>query len=199
MAQKGLKTLLISSDLRRPVVAKTFGIHREPGLTEIVTGTADLEDALKNISDIMLGNMQLDEIMKGPGIENIFILPVGQLPRNPTEILESTELSELVEVIKKRFDVILFDSPPVLPVTDASLLASKVDGVVLCYEIGKTARDALLRAKVQLESVGAKILGVVLNQIKPQTEIMTPYPYYKYKYRYHEKNDEFKKEPKAEN
>ncbi len=198
LAQKGLKTLLVSSDLRRPVVAKTFGICREPGLTEIVTGTADLEDALKNISDIMLGKMRLDEIMKGPGIENIFILPTGHLPQNPTEILESTELLELIEVVKKRFDVILFDSPPVLPVTDASLLASKVDGVVLCYEIGRTARDALLRAKIQLESVGAKILGVVLNQIKPQSEIMTPYPYYKYKYRYHDKKDEFNKEHKAE-
>ena len=187
VAQKGVKTLLVSSDLRRPTVAKTFGIEKEPGLNEIVTGTVDIEDALKNISDIMLGDMQLDEIMKEPGIENIWILPSGHVPHNPAEILESPELSGLVEELKKRFDVIFFDSPPILPVTDASLLASKVDGVILCYEIGRTARGALLRAKIQLESVNAKILGVILNHITPQTEIMTPYPYYyRYKYKYEE-------------
>ncbi|MFH1783729.1 MAG: polysaccharide biosynthesis tyrosine autokinase [bacterium] len=188
IAQKGLKTLLVSSDLRRPVLARTFGINREPGLNEIVTGTASIDEALKNISDIMLGDMKLDDIMQGPGIENIYILPSGHLPHNPTEILESTELANVIEELKKRFDVILFDSPPILPVTDASLLVSKVDRVILCYEVGRTARGALLRAKSQLESVGAKILGVVLNQINPQTEVMTPYSYYKY--RYYGKKDE---------
>ena len=194
IAQKGVKTLLVSSDLRRPALAKTFGIKREPGLNEIIAGTVNLEDALRNISDIMLGDIQLDEIIKTPGIENIWILPAGHLPFNPAEVLGSKDMSKLIEELKKRFDVILFDSPPVLPVTDASLLAPKMDSTVICYEIGRTARAALLRAKIQLESTGAKISGVVLNHIAPQTETMAAYPYYyRYKYGYYGKEESDKK------
>lgn len=197
MAQRGAKTLLISSDLRRPSLAKSFGIKSEPGLNEFMTGTVSLDDALMNISDIMLGDMRLDEIMKTPGIENIWILPTGHLPLNPAEILESTKLPKLIVELRKRFDVIFFDSPPVLPVTDASLLASKVDSVVICYESGRTARAALVRAKIQLESVGAKILGVVLNHIAPQSQTMEPYPdYYSYKYSYYGKEEPGKKHKK---
>lgn len=188
VAQKGEKTLLVSSDLRRPTLAKTLGVKREPGLSEVIIGTVKLKDALRSIPDIMLGDMEFDEIMKTPGIENIWILPSGHLPLNPAEVLESKKLPGLIEEFKKRFDVIFFDSPPTLLVTDVALLAYKVDSVVLCYEIGRTARDVLLRAKIQLESVDAKISGVVLNHIAPQTETMAPYPYYyRYKYRYHEK------------
>ena len=184
VAQKGVKTLLISSDLRCPALAKTFGLKKEPGLNEVITGTSRLEDAVRSIADIMLGDMELRHVMKTPGMENIWILPSGHVPLNPAEILESAELQNLIEELKKKFDVILFDSPPALLVTDASLLASKVDGVVLCYEIGRMARDALLRAKNQLELAGANISGVVLNHITPQTEAMTYYPYYRYRYRY---------------
>ena len=187
-AQNGLKTLLVSSDMRRPALAKTFGLKREPGFYEVILGTVSLDEGLKNISDIMLGDIQFDEIIKSPGIENIWILTSGHLPFNPAQILESKELSDLIEELKKRFDVIFFDSPPLLPITDASLLASKVNSVVLCYEIGRTARNALLRSKIQLEIVGANIAGVILNHISPQTEALTPYPYY-YKYRYTEKEE----------
>lgn len=200
VAQKGVKTVLVSSDLRRPVLAKTFGIKREPGLNEVITGTTSLEDALRNVSDIMLGDMQLDDIMKAPGMENVWILPSGHLPLNPAELLESKELPKLIEDLKKRFDVILFDSPPILPITDASLLAPKVDSVVVCYEIGRTARAALLRAKIQLESTGAKISGVVLNHITPQTETVAPYPYYRsrYKYGYYEEEGKSGRKRKTE-
>jgi len=187
LAQKGTKILLISSDLRRPALAKTFAVKKEPGLTELIMGTVGIEDAVRNISDILLGDIPLDKIIATPGIENVWVLTSGHLPLNPAEILESPKLLGLIEDFKKKFDVVFFDSPPVLPVTDASLLASKVDSVILCYEIGRTARAALLRTKVQLESVGANISGVVLNHIAPQTEIITAYPYYyRYKDRYYE-------------
>jgi capsular exopolysaccharide synthesis family protein len=140
---------------------------------------------------MMLGDMELKEIIKSPGIENIWVLTSGRVPLNPAEILESPEIENLIKELRNRFDVIFFDSPPVLPVTDASLLASKVDSVVLCYEVGRTSRDALLRAKIQLESVGAKISGVILNHIAPQAENIYPY-YYQYKYRYYEKEKEGK-------
>ena len=211
IAQKGVKVALVSSDLRRPTLGKAFGIRREPGLNEVIAGTLSLDSALKNISDIMLGSMELDEIMKTPGMENMWILTSGQLPFNPAEVLESRKLTKVIEELRHRFDVVLFDSPPVLPVTDPSLLASKVDSVVICYEIGKTARAALLRTKVQLESTGAEISGVVLNHISPQTETAAAYPYYyHYKYGYYgegesgkkgkkPKKGEQRKEPPAEN
>ncbi|GBD96005.1 MAG TPA: polysaccharide biosynthesis tyrosine autokinase [Nitrospirae bacterium] len=189
VAQTGAKTLLVSSDLRRPVIARTFGTKKKPGLTELISGSVSLEDALRNISDFILGDMGLDEITKKPpGIENIWILPSGDLPVNPAEILESKMWTDLMEELKERFDIIFFDSPPVLPVTDASLLASRVDSVVLCYEIGRISRNALLRAKIQLESVGADISGVVLNQINLKTRAVAPYAYYQtYKYGYEDK------------
>jgi succinoglycan biosynthesis transport protein ExoP len=183
MAQIGLKTVLVSADLRRPIIAKVFGIKREPGLNELMLGTIDLDNALNNITDILLGEIGLEDIRKTPGIENIWILPTGHLPPNPVEILESKAMREVIEKLKARFDVVIFDSPPVLPVTDSSLLAPKMDCVVLVYEIGRTSREGLMRAKVQLESAGAKIAGVVLNHTQAQTEGISPYPYYnKYKY-----------------
>ncbi|MFH1776835.1 MAG: GNVR domain-containing protein [Candidatus Omnitrophota bacterium] len=190
LAQKGARTLLVSSDLRRPALSRTFGIDRgDVGLSEVITGTVPVDDALKTISDIMLGKMSLDDIIRFPGLGNIWILPSGHLPQNPAEILESNAITKLIEDLKRRFDVVLFDSPPVIPVTDPSLLASHVDGVVLCHEIGRTSKDALLRAKTQLESVGAKIIGVVLNHIAAQTESIEPYPYY-YKYKYYREEGE---------
>jgi Mrp family chromosome partitioning ATPase len=98
--------------------------------------------------------------------------------------LKSREIKGLIERVKNRFDVIIFDAPPVLPVTDASVLAPSVDSVVLVYEIGRTSREALIRTKIQLESVGAKISGVVLNHTQPETEAIVTYPYYKYRYGY---------------
>ena len=187
-SQVGLKTVLVSTDLRRPVLARTFGIRAEPGINELVIGTAKLEGIMNNITDIMLGSMKFDDVRKTPGLENIWIIPCGSLPANPVEVLESKVLEQMIESLKSQFDVIIFDAPPVLPVTDASILASKVDATVIAYEIGKTSREALLRTKIQLESVGAKIAGVVLNHTRPQTEALSSYPYYyRAKYGYYGK------------
>jgi tyrosine-protein kinase Etk/Wzc len=186
MAQSGLKTLLVSADMRRSVLAKTFGVKKEPGLNEILMGTINLEKALGNITDIIVGEMKFEEIRKTPGLENIWILPSGKLPPNPVRVLESKELAPLIEKLRSRFDIIIFDVPPVLPVTDASILAPRMDCVVIVYEMGKMSREALLRTKIQLESVGGKISGVVLNHTKPQVEAAGSYPYYyRYKYRYY--------------
>ena len=184
MAQAGLKTLLISADLRRPSLDKVFGIRREPGLNELITGAATLKDVMNSIVDIMVGEMNFDDIRKTPGMDNIWVIPSGKLSYNPAEILKSKEIKGIIEKVKNRFDVIIFDAPPVLPVTDASLLAPNMDSVVLVYEIGRTSREALIRTKSQLESVGAKISGVILNHTQPETEGIPAYPYYKYKYGY---------------
>lgn len=192
ITQTGLKTLLVSSDLRRPAIAKTFGLKEEPGINEVITKVVDLEEVLRSSSDIMMGEMKLNKIMETPGMENINILTAGHVSANPAELLESKEMDTLIDELKNKFDLILFDSPPVLPVTDAMLLSSKVDGVILVYEAGRTARSVLLRAKRQLESAGAKILGVVLNHIRPESETTVNYPYYRYTY-YGEKFDKLSK------
>ena len=93
-------------------------------------------------------------------------------------------MDTVIKELQEMFDIILFDTPPVLAVTDTSILASKIDAIVLCYEIGRTAKGALLRAKSQLEGVGGKVVGIVLNHIKPETEVFYAYPY---QYRYYGK------------
>jgi Mrp family chromosome partitioning ATPase/capsular polysaccharide biosynthesis protein len=193
-AQDGLKVLFLSSDLRRPALADTFGLENKPGLSDVIMGTVTLKEAIRDASDMLLGEIQIEEILKHPGLERIWVLPSGSLPLNPTEILDSPELNNILTELKNDFDVVLLDAPPVLPVTDASILANKVDGVILCYEIGRTSRHALIRAKMQLESVGANILGIVMNHTQPQTEAIEVHPYY-YKYRYYGKEEKghFKK------
>ncbi len=188
-AQEGLKTVLVSSDLRRPAIAESFGLDRKPGLSDLVRGTVSLEDTIRSTVDMILGDVDIDNITSHPGLDHIKIIPAGSSSLNPTEILHSKEVDAILSRLKKEFDVVLLDAPPVLPVADVSVLAPRVDGVVLCYEIGRTSRHALIRAKIQLEAVGAKILGVVLNHTKPQTEALEVYPYY-YKYKYYHSKEE---------
>ena len=183
-AQMGSRTLLVESDLRRPTVSRTFQIQREPGLNEVLSGAARWQDCLRGLADLLLGGMPLDEASKTPGLDHLFILPAGRIPLNPAELLGSGEMVVLIEELRQHFDVILYDAPPVLPITDAALIAPKVDGTLLVYEIGRTARSALVRAKSQIESGGGKVLGVVLNHIKAETELDSGYRYY-YHYKYY--------------
>lgn len=180
LAQAGIKTLLVSSDLRRPSLAKSFGMNESNGFIEILNGTVPFEKAVRNISDIMLGEMSLDEALKTPGLENIYILPSGHSSMSPAELLTPKSIQALIEQMKKQFDIILFDSPPTLPVTDASIMAPCMDVVIVVYEAGRTSRDALMRCKMQLETAGARISGIVLNNAKPNTEPLSAYSYYYY-------------------
>jgi len=186
VGQKSLRTLLVSSDLRRAQIAKAFGVEREPGLAEILQGIVPLEQGIRNITDVMLGNLNIDETLAPSGLRNIWIIPAGAYPPNAAELLASKELPLIINRLRDEFDCILFDSPPVLPVTDAALIAPLVDGVIICYEIGRTSRSALMRTKAQLESVNAKISGIILNHTKPEVAPLEPYPYYyRYKNRYY--------------
>ena len=192
-AQMGNRTLMVSTDLRRPALYQTFGLKREPGLSEALSQTIRWEKVVRTLSDILIGEMEFDEVMKTPGLDNLNIITSGHIPLNPSELLGSKEMSSLLEELRAKFDVIFLDSPPALPITDAMLLAPKVDGVIIVYEIGRTARGALLRTKNQLEASGAKVLGIVLNHIRPETEMYpTYYPQY-YRYRYYGKEKKKKR------
>ncbi|MDP8299334.1 MAG: AAA family ATPase [Candidatus Tantalella remota] len=183
MAQMGYQVLLIDADLRRPSVHKVFGINREIGLSEGVLGTFQIDDIVKGIDDIMLGNIKSSMIMKTYGMENLHIITSGHLPTNPTEILGSSNMTEFIKEVKQRYQVVLIDSAPVLPVTDSCILSSKVDGVVLVYKAGRVSRGALRRTKLQVENAKGVPIGVVLNSMRASDmKFGSPFYYYYQKY-----------------
>lgn len=169
MAQMGNKTLIINCDLRRPKIHRRFGLEATPGLTDVLLGTVTWQDAIKGITDIYMGKMDMmEDLMGAPGLDNLYILAGGNIPPNPSELLGSPRMTQLLDDVKEEFDMVILDCPPVLPVTDATILATRVDGVILVYQIGRIARFALKRAKVHIENVNAIVWGVVLNDIRAE-------------------------------
>jgi len=191
LAQLGYKVLLIDADLRRPAVHKVFGIEREVGLSEVVLGTFKLDDAVKTMDDIMMGNIKSSIIMQTYGMENLHIITSGHLPSNPTEVLGSQNMTEFVREVKSKFQIVLFDSAPVLPVTDSCVMSSKVDGVAIVYKAGRVSRGALKRCKLQIENAKGRPIGVVLNGIRA-SDMKFGSPYYYYGKYYGEENEQQK-------
>lgn len=184
-AQEGMKTLLIDADMRRSVIHKVFGLkNKEPGLSDVLRGTATLEDAMRTITDIMMGEVSFDATLEAPGLDNLHILTAGSIPTIPTELLSSPNMDALFDKLREKFDIILVDSPPVLAVADPAVLAPKVDNVIMVYRVGQTAKRLLLRAQAQLQELNAKIMGVILNNISQEIELR--YGYY-HRYRYYKK------------
>lgn len=188
LAQGGNKVLLVDLDLRRSSIDKIFGLsspHKRGGLTEVLRGTLTLEDALYSLTDLLVGSsVEFEKILGTPGIDNFNLLVAGSPAIIPTELIQSHEMESLLEKLKQKYDIILFDSPPVLAVADALLFAPKVDAVLLVYKVGKTASHAIMRAKKQLEAVGVSPKGVILNNISPDVEMHSQYYYYRYRQYY---------------
>ncbi len=184
-AQAGDRVLLVSLDLRKPQIARTFGVKRAFGISEVLAGAVPVESAIKRLSDVVIaGGLSMDDVLKTPGLDNLSFLPAGQIPSNPAELLSSPRLAQVLSDLRGRFDLVLIDSPPVLPITDALLIAPYVDGIVLVYQSGRTARVALARSKDQLEEAGGKLLGAILNDVRPEAEMDIGYTYY-HRYRYY--------------
>ena len=167
MAQTGLKTLLVGSDMRKPSVGRAFGLEHSPGLSDVLLGNMGWRQAVKTISDIMVGAMTLEEITATPGLDNLHIVTSGAIPPNPAELMDSRRLRDFVEEAKREYDFVVFDSPPILSTADAAILAAKMDGVLLVYRIGAVSRGLLKRSTTQLEQVKSHLMGVVLNGMKP--------------------------------
>jgi capsular exopolysaccharide synthesis family protein len=160
-AAQGKKTLLIDADLRRGVQEKKFNVSNENGLTNYLASI----------------NFNEKKFIKETGIDNLYIITRGNIPPNPSELLASEKMDELIVMAKKEFDVVIIDAPPVLLVTDALILAPKVDRVILVAAMNDTSRNFVLESKTALEKSNAKISGVVLNKAK-----FTSGSYYKYGY-----------------
>jgi capsular exopolysaccharide synthesis family protein len=149
MAQNGNSTLLIDGDMRKPTAHYTFGVPNLTGLTNVLTKQCDIEEAVK--------------VTK---IENLSLLPCGPIPPNPAELLNSRMMGLLLENIQGTFDTIIIDTPPVMAVTDAQILASKCDGTILVLSSGKTEREEIKKAKELLLKANANLLGAILNNKK---------------------------------
>jgi len=182
-AQAGQKTLLIDADIRKPNVEKILGLDRAPGLTDVLLGLTTWRDALSSIDALILGKYGLKNAQVTPGLEYLFVLPAGRSVDNPAELLQGDRFTEMLAECREAFDVVLIDVSPILPVADASILAPQVDGVLLAYQIGRVGRDVLKRSKIRMESVSAKIWGIVMNDIQAEIDYRRgDYQYYNYRY-----------------
>lgn len=175
MAQSGSKTLIIDCDLRKPRMHRIFNI---PGSTDGITEMI-----------VNLGSNGMKVAVKRTKIENLDIIPCGQIPPNPSELLSSERTKFLIQALSKKYDRILIDSPPVNVVTDPVILSQIVDGVVLIVRAGQTSRDVARRARDQLLAVKARLLGGVLNSVDLQKDHYYYYSYY-HNYYYQENDDE---------
>jgi capsular exopolysaccharide synthesis family protein len=163
-AQRGEKVLLVDSDLRRPVQHKILDMDNRFGLT-----------------NVLLRDVPVEETIKPTSVPNLHFLPSGRLPRTSLGLLESKRIQELVSNLRSRYDVILFDCPPVIGISDASIISSAVDGAIMVCQYRKYPRDMAIRAKQLMDSTGAKMLGVVLNNINVMRD---DYYYYYHSYYY---------------
>ena len=160
-AQQGLRVLLIDCDLRRPRVHQVFGLPRSPGLTELVMEYSPAEDV----------------IVPTP-VNGLFMLPAGGLPPNPAELLGGLRMRGLLETLAKDFDLVVLDSPPVLAASDSAILGAMADGVLMVVRAGQTDRDAARAALKQLATVGARVVGAVLND--PDASVPQYAEFYEY-------------------
>ncbi len=185
LAQMGKATLLIEADMRCPQIAGLFKINDKPGLSDLLIGTSNLDASVRTITDILIGDSEWDKLMEVQGLDNLNILPCGTIPPNPTELLISQEFPELIEKLRSRYDFIIVDTPPSLPVSDSSIVGTVVDGTIMIYQSDKTSRHLLLRAIQSLQKNKAKLLGVIINQLSFDVVIRSKSQYgYSYGYGY---------------
>lgn len=181
MAQEGMKVLLVDADLRKPIVHQRLGLDREPGLVDALIGTTSWRSYVRSATDLMLGTVGVDRFMNTPGLDNLHVLTCGSESGNPNEFLNINKIKALTAEMQEEYDIVLIDTPPILPVTDAVAFSSRVDGTILVYQVGRIGRNALKRAKFLLDHAQANVLGVVLTNVK--SEVTPEYGLYRYEYR----------------
>jgi capsular exopolysaccharide synthesis family protein len=160
-AQSDKKVVLIDADLRKPTMHHTFSLSNRLGLTNVLSGQA-----------------KLDETIRHTEINNLHAITAGPVPPNPSEMLSSKKMMNVLEELKAKYDIVLIDTPPALAVTDAQIVATLTDGVLLVIDSGKVKREVAAKVKANLEHVKARILGVVLNNIDRKNAESYYYYYY---------------------
>ena len=165
VAHMGKSVLVIGSDMRRTELSNLFRIDPHPGLSDLLLGTVTEDEAIRTVTDLLVSDTEWDKVMNFQGIDNLHILTAGEPPSNPAELVGSDIFRELLDGFRERYDYIILDTPPVLPVADASIIASIVDATLLIYQSNKTSRHLLLRAIQTLEKNHANLIGIVINQL----------------------------------
>jgi len=171
-AQSGKRTILIDTDLRRPVMHKIFGLDREPGITEVLADQVDVFEAMHSVP------------IQGQG--GLYVLPAGQSTPNPGELISSNKMDKVLEQLKEKMDIIMLDSPPVIVAVDAAILGNKTQGVLLIFHMDQTKREGAKYCVEQLDRAGARVIGGVLNNIDVDRRYGYYYSYrYDYRYKYY--------------
>lgn len=165
LALSGKRTILVESDFRRPRIHKLTGINNKLGIVDVLRGDAELTDCIQASS-----------------VESLSILPCGSRPKNPAELLSRPEYEQLLHVLREKFDYVIIDTPPVLFVTDATVVAQRVDGVLLTTRLSRHARDSVRKALDQLRDIGATVTGIVINGVE-ESDGYGSYRYSGYQYR----------------
>jgi len=168
-AKLGKKTLLIDTDLRRPVVDKVFDLPREPGITNFITSQTD----------------DFKSLIKKTEIENLSVITSGLIPPNPSEILGSSRMTKLVKKLEDNFDMILFDSPPLVAVTDANMISRDMDQIVIVVKVGQTDKKAFHHTISNLHNINAPLGGIIMNAVTNKTSYGSYYYYYQQYYHYY--------------
>ncbi|MBM4369561.1 MAG: CpsD/CapB family tyrosine-protein kinase, partial [Deltaproteobacteria bacterium] len=162
-AATGRRVCLVDADLRRPSLHHAFGLDNEKGFSTLMSGADQVVDVVQPTPQ-----------------EGLFILPSGPRPPNPAERLGSQGCRDALDRLNEQFDLVIIDTPPVVAVTDAVVLANEVDGVIMVIKSFKVARDLVLQAKRQLTDVEARLIGVILNDFDIQRKSYGYYYYYTY-------------------
>ena len=175
-ANLGKRTLLVDTDLRRPVVHKVFDLKREPGVTAFLSGSID----------------NYKKLVQSSGVENLSLITAGIIPPNPSELLGSDRMARLVKTLENDWDIVLFDSPPLIAVTDATMISQEIDQIVLVIKVGQTDKKAFHHTVSNLRNINAPLSGIIMNAVTGKSSYGSYYYYYYYQY-YHyygsEKND----------
>ena len=158
-AQEGKRVLLVDADMRKPTVHHTFKLNNTCGLANVLTRQATIDDAINESV-----------------VEGLQVMTSGPIPPNPAELLTSQMMTTMMQELARRYDVVIFDAPPILSVTDAQILSNKCDGTILVVNAGVAEKAGVVKAKEALTASQANILGVVLNNIKLERD----HYYYQY-------------------
>ena len=173
MAQSGRRVLVIDADFRRPRQHKLFGIEAKLGMAQLLIGTAELDEATYTTC-----------------VANLSLIPGGDSPGNPAELLSSSRFAETIELLREKYDVIIMDTPPLLAVSDPCVVAASVDGVVVTMRLRRNVKPLATRALQVLESVDAHVLGLVVNGVSAEAA----YGGYGYNYSYNDYRDSYRYE-----
>jgi capsular exopolysaccharide synthesis family protein len=162
MAQAGLRAIVVDADLRRPTQHQIFGLVNMGGLTDLLTSP----------------ELEIEGYLRDSGVENLQVLTSGFLPPNPSELLGSGRMRQLLSSLQEIADVVIFDSPPAAAFADSVVLSNRVDGVLLVTQAGKTRRDVARQAVSNLQQAGANLFGAVLNRVSRRSEGRYYHRYY---------------------